>query len=127
MHGSFKIIGLISLVLASFATGVFVAAFLHLGSPIVTVKLHNTSDKEIASLQLVHEHGLVEVKNLEADGARTLHFYSPAESSYELKVVFTDGRSIEGGAGYVEAGYTVTETISESEIKSDIDLIGYRP
>ena len=50
-------ITLITLVLVSFAAGVDVAAALHLGAPIATVGLHNTSGKGIASLRLVHEHG----------------------------------------------------------------------
>jgi hypothetical protein len=37
---------MITLVLVSFAAGVVVAAALHLGAPIATVRLHNASVKE---------------------------------------------------------------------------------
>lgn len=120
-----KIIGLITLVFISFATGVFVASVLHLGSPIVTVKLHNVSDKEIVSLRLVHEHGLVEVANLATGATHTVRFYAQGESSYKITAGFSDGQSLEGGAGYVEAGYSITETIAAGEIKTEYDLLGY--
>lgn len=127
MRSILKIAGLITLMLISFATGVFVAGVLHLGSPIVTVKLHNVSGKEIVSLRLVHEHGLVEVANLATGATRTVRFYAPGESSYKITMVFSDGRSLEGGAGYVEAGYSITETIAAGEIKTEYDLLHYSP
>lgn len=125
MRKTLKIVGLIILVLVSFVTGVFVAGFLHLGSPIVTVKLHNASGKEIASLRLVHEHGQVEVANLASGTTRIIRFYSPGESSYKISMRFSDGQSLEGGAGYVEAGYSITETITEGGIKTEYDLLHY--
>lgn len=127
MRKTIKIIGLITLVFISFATGVFVAAVLHLGSPIVTVKLHNVSGKEIVSLRLVHEHGLVEVANLATGATRTVRFYAPGESSYKITTVFSDSRSLEGGAGYVEAGSSITETIAAGEIKTEYTRLHYSP
>lgn len=127
MQKTIKIIGLITLVLISFATGVFVAGVLHLGSPIVTVKLHNVSGKEIVSLRLVHEHGLVEVANLATGTTRTVRFYAPGESSYKITMVFSDGRSLESREAYVEAGYSITETITAVEIKTEYDLLRYSP
>jgi hypothetical protein len=118
---------MIALVLVSFAVGVFVAAALHLGSPIATVKLQNASGKGIVSLRLVHEHGVVEVANLAVDATRTVRFYVPGESSYKITSVFADGQSLKGGAGYVEAGYSITETIAPGEIKTEYDSLRYSP
>ena len=118
---------MITLVLVSFAAGIVVAAALHLGAPIATVRLHNASGKGIASLRLVHEHGLVEFANLAIDATRSVHFYVPGKSSYMITLVFADGQSLKGGAGYVEAGYLITETIAESEVKTEYTSLRYQP
>jgi hypothetical protein len=118
---------MIALILISFATGLFVAAVLQLGSPIVTVTLHNVTGKEIVSLRLVHEHGVVEVANLATSTARTVRFYAPGVSRYRITLEFSDGQSLKGGAGYAEAGYSITETITAGEIKTEYDLLRYSP
>jgi hypothetical protein len=118
---------IITLVLVSFAAGVVVAAALHLGAPIAEVRLHNASGEGIASLRLVHEHGLVEFANLAIDATRTAHFYVPGKSSYIITLAFADGQSLKDGAGYVEAGYLITETIAESEVKTEYTSLRYRP
>jgi hypothetical protein len=125
MRLSYKITGLIAMILISFAAGVFVAACLHLGSPIATVNLHNASGKEIVSLRLVHEHGIIEIANLAVDATRIVRFYAPGESGYKISLVFSDGKSLESSEGYVEAGYLITETITDKEIKSEFYLSAY--
>ncbi len=118
MRKPLKIIGIVSLVLISFAAGTIMAVVFHLGSPIVTVQLENASEKEITSLRISHEHGIVELKNIEAGGSRTVHFYAPGDSSYELSLVFANGQTLQSGPTYVEPGYSVTAVITEHEIKS---------
>jgi hypothetical protein len=118
---------MITLVLVSFAAGIVVAAALHLGAPIATVRLHNASGKGIASLRLVHEHGLVEFANLAIDATRSVHLYVPGKSSYMITLVFADGQSLKGGASYVEAGYLITETIADSEVKTEYTSLRYQP
>jgi len=118
---------MITLLLASFVAGVVVAAALHLGAPIATVRLHNASGKGTVSLRLVHEHGLVEFANLAIGATRTAHFYVPGKSSYIINLAFADGQSLKGGAGYVEAGYLITETIAESEVKTEYTSLRYQP
>ena len=36
-------------------------------------------------------------------------------------------KSLKGGAGYAEAGYSITETITAGEIKTEYDLLRYSP
>jgi hypothetical protein len=128
MRRTLRILGLVSLILTSFLAGILAAGMFHFFTPIVTVEIHNISGKEIDSLRLVHEHGTVEVAHLPADATRSVRFYAPGESSYKIALVFSDGQALEGGAGYVEAGYSTTETITASEIKSDHNILGsYRP
>lgn len=118
---------MITSVLVSFAADIVVAAALHLGAPIATVMLHNASGKGIASLRLVHEHGLVEFANLAIDATRSVHFYVPGKSSYMITLVFADGQSLKGGTSYVEAGYLITETIADSEVKTEYTSLRYQP
>jgi hypothetical protein len=40
-------------------------------------------------------------------------------------MVLSDGRSLEGREGYVEAGYSITETIAAGKIKTEYDLLRY--
>ena len=51
----------------------------------------------------------------------------PGKSSYIITLAFADGQSLKDGAGYVEAGYLITETIAESEVKTEYTSLRYRP
>jgi hypothetical protein len=125
MKRALQVIAIATLVLVSFGVGVITAAFFHLGSPIVTVLFLNSSTHKISTVNLEHEHGSLFVSNIEPGKSSKVYFYSPGESSYKIQVTFADGRTISGGAGYVEAGYLVTEVISDSTIKSDYQFANY--
>ena len=127
MRKSLKMDALAALVLGSFGAGVITAGIYHLGSPIVTVLLQNASAQKIASVDLKHEHGSLSVTNIGPGDSRKVYFYAPGESSYQIQVAFVDGRTITGGGGYVEAGYKVTEIITDAAIKSDFQLFTYAP
>lgn len=127
MRNLLKVFALAALVLISFGAGAITAAILHLGSPIVTVRLKNDSTQRIASVHLEHEHGSLSVANIESGDSRKVRFYAPGESSYRIQVAFADGHLLAGGAGYVEAGHGVTEVISDAAIKSDHKLFAYEP
>ena len=127
MRRLLKVVALVALVLISFGAGVITAAIFHVGSPIVTVQLQNASAQKIASVHLEHEHGSLSATNIESGGSRKVRFYAPGESSYQIQVTFSDGHTITGGAGYVEAGYGVTEVITDATIKSDYQLFPYAP
>ena len=127
MRKLLKVVALAAMGLGSFGAGVLTAAIFHLGSPIVTVQLKNASAKNIASVTLEHEHGSLSVTNIEPGDSRKVHFYAPGETSYQIRVAFADGHTITGGAGYVEAGYGVTEVITDATIKSDFHMFTYAP
>jgi len=67
------------------------------------------------------------VTNTEPGVSRKVHFYAPGESGYQLQVTFGEVHSIMGGGGCVEAGYGVTEVITDATIKSDFHLFTYAP
>lgn len=127
MRKLLKVVALAALVLGSFGAGVITTAIFHFGSPIVTVQLQNASAQKIASVHLEHEHGSLSVTNIDPGDSRKVCFYSPGESSYKIQVAFADGHTISGGAGYVEAGYGITEVISDVTIKSDFQRFTYAP
>ncbi|MCC6140398.1 MAG: hypothetical protein IT389_07260 [Nitrospira sp.] len=127
MRKSLKIVAFAALTLISFGAGAITAAIFHLGSPIVTVRLQNASTQRIASVHLEHEHGSLSATNIESGDSRKVRFYAPGESSYRIQVAFADGHLLAGGAGYVEAGYGVTEVISDAAIKSDHKFFAYEP
>jgi len=126
MRKLLKVVGLAALVLGSFGAGAITAAIFHLGSPIVTVQLQNASAQNIASVHIEHEYGSLTVTNIKPSDSRKVHFYSPGESSYKIQVTFADGHTI-SGAGYVEAGYRITEVISDATIKSNLQTFTYAP
>jgi hypothetical protein len=119
-----KIIEMISLASASFAGGALLATVLHLFPPLVGVTLHNASGKRIESLRLTHEHGIVEITNLSAGSFRVLRFYAPAESSYRIKVVYSDGEVLESDGRYVQASDAETVTITGKDITSENHFLG---
>lgn len=123
-----KIILLISFIVI-FAAGAITATILHIGSPIVTIDFTNNSSKKIRSIEITHEIGMDErvryqINGIEPKETRTLRLYAPAESSYEVIATFADNSLVVGGAGYVEAGYRVKESIGPQKIESKIDMMG---
>ena len=127
-----KIIFFISFILI-FTAGAITATILHIGSPIVTIDFTNNTTKKIQSIEITHEIGTdgkvrYQITGLEPKETRTLRVYAPAESSYEVIATFADNSRVVGGAGYVEAGYRVKESIGPQNIESKIDMMGsYKP
>ena len=124
-----KKIILLSSFIVIFAAGAITAIILHIGSPIVTIDFTNNSSKKIQSVEITHEIGMDgkvrhQINGLEPKETRTLRVYAPAESSYEVIATFADNSRVVGGAGYVEAGYRVKESIGSQKIESKIDMMG---
>jgi len=90
--------------------------------PLITVIVKNTSGKSIASVRLEHERGVEVLENLARGDAKEMRFKAGCETSYRLRVRFTDGSELAGGGGYAEAGYEFSETIGDSAIKTDMRL-----
>lgn len=116
----------VALLLAAIAGG-----WVFLRPPLVTIVLVNASRKPVQWVQIAHRHGWPKVEEVQPLGAipigesRTVRYRSPGESEYDLTVHFADGSEVKGGAGYAEAGYRFTETISDTSIRSDPQLHRY--
>jgi hypothetical protein len=116
-----------------FVAGVVIASIFHTGSPMVTIDFVNSSGKKIESIEITQEFGKDEkirhqIKGNTPGATKTFRMYAPGESSFEVKVTFSDGKQIVGGEGYIEAGNRVTEVIGAEKIESEVSLTGsYKP
>jgi len=123
-----KILYLIALVVV-FIGGIFISAISHFGSPILTIKFINKSEKQIQTADIIHVTGRFgeiqhRITSLVPGEKRQIRIWTPAESSYKLIVTFVDQKQLTGGQGYIEPGYKVTETIEADKISSDVELFG---
>ena len=76
-----------------FGAGIIVASIMHFGAPIITIDFINNSDKDIQSVQIVHEMGRdnkiqYQITGLKIGKEKRIHLYAPAESSYELTIIW---------------------------------------
>lgn len=85
----------------------------------VIVTLINASGQNIKSIRLTHERGISILEDLKKGRSKMIKFLPEGENSYSLDVEFENGKTIKGGAGYVEPGYKITETITEKDIKPE--------
>lgn len=83
------------------------------------ITLKNNSGQAIKRVILVPERGEVLVqKNILKGSFAVFRLPVGGESSYKLKVQLEDGKVLEGGAGYVESGYRILETVTDQKIDS---------
>ena len=112
-----------ALAIAGFLAG---AALVFLWQPslrLAEVRVSNASGKAIVEVSIDHTQGTVRLPDL-ADGAtRTVGLYSPGESGYRLRVRFDDGSVVEGGGGYLEAGYMMSQVIRADRIDGSYEAL----
>jgi len=82
----------------------------------------NDSEKPIATVRLEHERGVETVENIAKGDARTIKFITGGETSYTLRVRFSDGSEVSGNPQYAESGYEIVETVTASGIRTDRHL-----
>lgn len=119
---------LFGLVLATicFIAGALTAGARYWFQPLVTVTVVNESGQDLRSLRLVHSSlsskGAIDAGALRSDESRIIRFFLGGEGSYTLEATLSDGRVLNGGEGYVEAGYSSKQVISETGIKGQIKI-----
>jgi hypothetical protein len=84
----------------------------------VCIVVKNRSGKLIKSVELKHSKKRYKIENLENNQNANISYNSPSESSYQIAVIFEDGRVIKSNGSYTEGGYTVTEIIHENKIET---------
>lgn len=96
----------------------------------VRVKIVNESGKTVETVEFWHEQAdQLEPTLLEKIGPiesgkenKILLREITGEGAYSTQATFEDGEQLKGGAGYVEGGYRVVETIEKTEIISEINF-----
>lgn len=63
-------------------------------------------------------------ENLGPGEKRRLGLPIPLESSFKVEVTFKDGRRLVDGEHYTEPGYRFLVTVTDKEIKTDVNLAG---
>jgi len=115
-----KVVGLLLMVGVAFIAGAITVIVNRPQAQMVTVEIRNNSEKGIKEIELREAHGTtLKIPGLPARKSITSGFYYPGETGYSLRVVFSDNTELKGGGQYVEPGYNVIETITNTEIKSE--------
>lgn len=90
-------------------------------SPVVRVVVENRSGADVTNVVLTHRSGgrtstilLPALKNRQS---AQLRYYAGDAGGYEISATLADGRTLKGGSGYAEGGYSTSEIITASTIK----------
>lgn len=119
-----------SILLAGFGVLVFGAGFfvsrLSMREGRATIIVRNESLCPISHLVIqMSDLTLYYAGGIEEGNSATIRIRTSGEDGYRLIVFFPGGDSLVGGAGYIESGYRIRETISDSSIRSEyVSLYG---
>ena len=96
------------------------------GSSHVTAHVSNATTQKLRSVTIQFEtcgkDGSVSAGELRPGYSRRLRYEVCGEGGYTVEAVFSDGRIVKGGGGYVENGYVSTDRISDVGISSHQSL-----
>jgi hypothetical protein len=87
-------------------------------SHIVTIQIENSSQKNISAVVLEHEKGTATRSDIQQKKRKKMNFYSSAENSYKLNVIFEDNTSLYSEKRHVKPGSRVIESVFDDEIKA---------
>jgi hypothetical protein len=117
-----KTLAVISTLLFTFSAGAITAGVRQWFLPIVTVDLVNRSGQPVTKLSVIVEtkgyDSNISVRNVPVDASQTVRFVLAGEGSYQIRATLADGTILNGGAGYVEAGYNARETLLPNKVES---------
>ncbi|HOP81111.1 MAG TPA: hypothetical protein PLZ21_11155 [Armatimonadota bacterium] len=103
-------------------TGLIAAAVVYrVNDQNVHVRLKNMSGQGVSQVRLIHEQGVIVVRDLKQDTSRRVKSPADGEGSFSLDVEFENGNSIQGGGGYVEPGYRMTVSIHRNDLSTRHD------
>src|SRR5262245_61423440 len=96
------------------------------GSSHVTAHVTNDSIQRLRSVTIQFDtcgkRGSVSTTQLGPGHSRRLTYDVCGEGGYTVVAVFSDGRIVQGGGGYVENGYVTTDSVLAHVISSHQDL-----
>ena len=117
-----KSLAVIAALLFTFSAGAITAGVRRWFLPIVTVDLVNHSGQPVTKLSVIVETSgygnSISVQDIPVDASQTVRFVLAGEGSYQIHATLADGKILNGGAGYVEAGYNARETLLPNKVES---------
>ena len=120
-RNALTVLGALVLALALFVAGAFTAVVRGWGSPLVSVVVQNDATAEVRSVTLsvtsCGSTSKLAVAALAPSQRHTFRFPVCGEGGYELEAALADGRTLKSQA-YVESGYSVSEHVEPSRIRS---------
>lgn len=106
----------------AFAFGAWAAIYRGWGNRTVTANIVNSSGSILSSFAIDYQTcgvaGSMTGGSLGKGEAGQLRYSVCGEGGYVVRVVFEDGRVLEGREGYVEAGYITTEEVTADAVVS---------
>lgn len=91
--------------------------------PLTSIRVTNVSGKVIKFLDITYrgmgEHKGRIAENLKPGQVMTFKWATQGEASYRLHVAFEDGTEVHGGAGYLERGDVIRETVEAKRVMSE--------
>ena len=114
----------LSILILGFTIGIFVSPELIPQYPFVDIELINLSEKNIKEIRIINPERktIYLLENILIGQKSKVDYFPGGETTYELKVTFTDGTILNREPYYVESGYKMTETIYKDKIKTDFNL-----
>jgi hypothetical protein len=91
----------------------------------VAVDVVNASSRPIQWARLKHEDGVQMLGAIPVGESRRAEFRSRGETTYQVSVKFDDGTELSGEGAYAEAGYTFTDTVTDSAITTHLEDLRY--
>jgi hypothetical protein len=85
----------------------------------VKVIIRNHSGKEIKLLRLIHEQGIIKVRNIEVNDSVNIIFRSIGENSYKISINFGTDSVFSSRGNYIESGSFCSGTIFTDTILND--------
>ncbi|RYZ40724.1 MAG: hypothetical protein EOO71_14995 [Myxococcaceae bacterium] len=111
--------GMATGVVLTLITGV--ALWLHDSTPSraqIEVRVENRTGQDVQELRLEHANGEVVQRLLRKGDSLALTYVPWGESSYTLNALLEDGRTLRGGAGYIERGARTLEVLEPDRVVS---------
>ncbi len=105
-----------------FLAGVLFGVVSHIGDPVVSVDIVNDALRPIATVTVSHEHGTVRAHEIAPGATRRVEFFAPGETSFRTTIEFMDGQRLEGKEQYAEAGYHITQAVTDRGIEDHVAL-----
>jgi hypothetical protein len=94
--------------------------------PLTSIRVTNASGKVIKFLDITYrgdgDHQGRIAENMKSGQTIYFKWATQGEASYRLHVTFEDGTEVHGGAGYLERGDVIKETVEAERVKSELPM-----